>query len=189
MDKQRSEPASDKRGAKVDEINIAKADRAHRRFGATTARTDIAILVCWHRTGRCAVRRQRWPRPHPRYRLRRRPSPPARARPRMGWRCWPTYFQPNPTQACPAGAVQSLSALFVGGVDRPHLRRAQPTSQVGRYNVEALQVMLGGKSVADVLAMTMDGTGTKCSMAGGSQRCPFMRVLQWAAWKVCQLRD
>ena len=55
--------------------------------------------------------------------------------------------------------------------------------------------MLGGKSIADVLAMTMDGTGTKAmvrgvsSMAGGSQRCSFMRVLQWAAWKVCQLPD
>ena len=87
----------------------------------------------------------------------------------MGWRCWSTYFQPNPIQACPAGAVQSSSALFVSGADRPHLRRAQPTSQVGRYNAEALQIMLGGKSIADALAMTMDGTGTKAMVKGSQQ--------------------
>ena len=52
---------------------------------------------------------------------------------------------------CEGEGFVSVELLFMPSVYAPC-----PTCQGGRYNAETLQVMLGGKTIADVLAMTVD---------------------------------
>ena len=96
--KQHSEPTSDRRGAKVDELHLKPLELIERIAARVPPprRHRHRYLVCWHRALRSGLRR--WLLPHRRNRRRRRPIQPPRATARLRWygRAMRCHSRPNP---------------------------------------------------------------------------------------------